>query len=203
VDEVDGQGSTAKGPLWVFTTGAFLLIDDFEGYTDDDLAGEAIWQTWIDGFSDPENGAQVGYLVPHYAEQTIVHGGSQSMPLLYVNEDGVTNSEVSMILTAPRDWTQASVTELSLWFVGDPANAPEPLYVAISNAAGAPAIVVHDDPAVTAISEWTEWQISLQAFVDQGIDLANVDTIAIGLGSKAGAAAGGTGTMYIDDIRLY
>jgi hypothetical protein len=30
-----------------------------------------------------------------------------------------------------------------------------------------------------------------------------VDTIAIGLGSKGGAAAGGSGTMYIDDIALY
>jgi hypothetical protein len=43
----------------------------------------------------------------------------------------------------------------------------------------------------------------LQAFADQGINLADVDKIAIGLGSKGGAAAGGTGTMYIDDIRLY
>jgi hypothetical protein len=44
----------------------------------------------------------------------------------------------------------------------------------------------------------------LQAFADQGIDLINVDKIAIGLGGKSGmASAGGSGTMYIDDIRLY
>jgi len=30
-----------------------------------------------------------------------------------------------------------------------------------------------------------------------------VEKIAIGLGSKGGPAAGGSGTMYIDDIRLY
>jgi hypothetical protein len=43
----------------------------------------------------------------------------------------------------------------------------------------------------------------LQVFSDQGIDLTNVDKIAIGVGTKAGAAAsGGSGTMYIDDIRL-
>lgn len=203
VDEVDDQGNTAKGPLWIFTTGAFLLIDDFEGYTDDKVAGEAIWQTWIDGLYVRDNGAQVGYLQPHYAEQTIVHGGSQSMPFLYFNEAGVTNSEASMTLTAPRDWTIGAVAELSLWFGGDSANATEPLYVAISNAAGAPAIVAYDDAAIAARSRWTEWRIALQAFADQGIDLANVDKMAIGLGSKAGAAAGGTGTMYIDDIRLY
>jgi hypothetical protein len=126
------------------------------------------------------------------------------MPLLYVNEAGVTNSEASKILTAPRDWTQASVAELSIWFRGASANAAEPLYAAISNAAGAPAIVAYDDPAAATSSRWTEWRIILQAFADQGITLTNVDKIAIGLGSQSGlAAAGGTGTVYIDDIRLY
>ena len=117
IDEVY-TGNTVKGPVWTFTVGAFVLVDDFESYTDDDVAGEAIWQTWIDGFGVPDNGAQVGYLMPPYAEQTIVHGGAQSMPLLYTNEGGVTNSEASMTLAAPRDWTQAGVAELSLWFRG-------------------------------------------------------------------------------------
>ena len=204
VDEVDAQGNSAKGPLWTFTTGAFLLIDDFEDYTDDDPNNEAIWQTWIDGFGVADNGAQVGYLLPPYAEQTIVHGGSQSMPLLYVNEAGVTNSEASMTLTAPRDWTLAGVSELALWFKGRSSNAAEPLYVAISNSAGAPAVVANNDPGAAAGLTWTQWRIPLQDFADQGINLSNVDKIAIGLGTKAGTAApGGSGTVFIDDIRLY
>ncbi len=204
VDEVDNQGNTAKGPLWIFTTGAFLLVDDFESYTDDDPNGLAIWQTWIDGFGIADNGAQVGYLMPPYAEQTIVHSGSQSMPLLYVNEAGVTNSETSRTLTAPRDWTQAGVAELSLWFRGAAGNAADPLYVAISNSAGAPAVVVNDDPSAATVRTWKQWVIPLQAFADKGINLSNVNTIAIGLGTKGDVAApGGTGTMYFDDIRLY
>ncbi len=204
VDEVDGQGNSAKGPLWIFTTGNFLLIDDFEGYTDDDPNNEAIWQTWIDGFGVPDNGAQVGYLLPPYAEQTIVHGGSQSMPLLYTNEAGITNSEASLGLTALRDWTQGSVAELSLWFRGGSSNAAEPLYVAISNSAGAPAVAAHDDSEAALASGWKQWLIPLQAFVDQGINMSNVDKIAIGLGSISGmAVAGGSGTMFIDDIALY
>ena len=203
VDEVDGQGNTSKGPLWLFTTGAFLLVDDFEGYTDDDAAGEAIWQTWIDGFGVADNGAQVGYLMPPYAEPTIVRGGSQSMPLLYTNEAGVTNSEASLALTAPRDWTQAFVAELSLWLRGDSDNTAEPLYVAVSNTAGAPAVVAHEDAGIAQIRAWAQWVIPLQGFADLGINLTDVDKIAIGLGSKAGmAVVGGSGTMYIDDIRL-
>ncbi|MFC1633589.1 LamG-like jellyroll fold domain-containing protein [Planctomycetota bacterium] len=203
VDEVDAQGNTAKGPLWIFTTGAYLLVDDFEGYTDDDAAGEAIWQTWIDGFGVADNGAQAGNLLPPYAEQTIVHGGSQSMPLMYVNEAGVTNSEAAMTLTAPRDWTLTDVTNLSLWFRGNSDNAAESLYIAASNATGAPGVVANDDPSAATITAWTEWSVPLQALADQGINLTNVDKIAIGLGSQSGvASSGGSGTVYIDDIRL-
>ena len=109
-----------------------------------------------------------------------------------------------MTLTAPRDWTQAGVAELSLWFRGLAANAAEPLYVAVSNTTGAPAVVANDNPAAATRTRWTEWRISLQTFADQGIVLTNVDKIAIGLGSQSGlASAGGTGMMYIDDIRLY
>ena len=204
VDEIDDQGNSTKGPFWIFTTDRFLLVDDFESYTDDDPNNEAIWQTWIDGFGIPDNGAQVGYLLPPYAEQTIVHNGSQSMPLLYTNEGGVTNSEASLTLTSPRDWTQASVAELSLWFRRSSSNATEPSYIAVSNSTGSAAVVTHDDPSAATARAWTQWRIPLQAFVDQGINLNNVDTMTIGLGSKSGlAASGGSGTVYIDDIRLY
>jgi len=180
------------------------LIDDFESYTDNDAAGEAIWQTWIDGLDVADNGGQVGYLFPPYCEPTIVHGDLQSMPLLYDNTAGVTNSEVILPLTAPRDWTAEGVGELSLWFRGDSANAAEPLYVAISNTASAPAMIAHDDLNAAQVSTWTQWIIPLQAFAVQGVNLTNVDRIAIGLGTKAGIGApGSSGTMYFDDIRLY
>jgi hypothetical protein len=122
VDEVYG-GNPVKGPVWSFTVGNHLLVEDFESYTDNDAAGEAIRQTWIDGFGVADNGAQVGNLLPPYAEQTIVHGGSQSMPLLYINEASVSNSEAALTLAAPRDWTTAGVGELSLWFRGDSSGA--------------------------------------------------------------------------------
>jgi len=202
VDEVYAT-HTVKGPIWSFTTADSIIIDNFEGYTDDDTAGLAIWQTWADGFGVADNGAQVGYLLPPYAEQGIVHNGSQSMPLLYVNEAGVTFSEASLALTSTRDWTEQSVGVLSLWFRGNPDNAPEPLYATISNTTGAPALVAYEDANAAQTLTWTQWTIPLQAFADQGINLTNVDQLAIGVGSKAGPGPGGTGTMYIDDIALY
>ncbi|MEJ2704619.1 MAG: LamG domain-containing protein [Sedimentisphaerales bacterium] len=206
VDEVDGQGNTLKGPLWGFTTADFLSVDDFESYTDDDAAGQAIWQSWIDGFGVAENGAQAGYLLPPYAEQTIVHGGLQSLPILYDNAPGAaTYSEATLTLSYPRDWTENSVGALVIWFRGRLDNAAEPLYVSVANSSGAPAVVVHDNANVAQTGPWTKWVVPLQTFVDNGIDLTNVNSISIGLGTRGGAMTtpGGTGTMYFDDVALY
>jgi hypothetical protein len=88
--------------------------------------------------------------------------------------------------------------------IGITSNDAEPLYVAVSNTSGAPAIIVHEDPAAAQIDEWTEWVIQLQDLADQGIALTDVDRIAIGLGTQGNMTVpGGSGTMYIDDIRLY
>jgi hypothetical protein len=392
IDEVNNVNPDSPwvGSVWSFTTGNFLVVDDFETYTDNDADSEAIWQHWIDGFGVATNGSQVGYVMPTYVELEIVHGGHQSMPFFYNNTAGVTNSEAALELPATRDWTEEGVGELSIWFQGQPAsvgsftegpvgtftmtaagadiwgesdelhyayktmsgtgsitvkveslenthafakagvmirnsldpdsanaallltpengvrfqyrqnsgenterdfddtlvapywiklerdvggtfrastsadgfnwepmtlrpavtmdtnvyiglaltshaadvtceavfsnvtttgnvtgqwtnqdvgiasNAPEPLYVAVSNATGAAAIVAHDDPAAATIDTWTEWVIPLQAFSDKGINLADVDSIAIGLGANSGvASSGGSGKMYFDDMRLY
>jgi hypothetical protein len=65
-------------------------------------------------------------------------------------------------------------------------------------------VVVHDDPTVANIDTWTEWVIPLQAFADQGVNLTNIDRIAIGLGTKGNMTIpGGSGKMYFDDIRPY
>jgi hypothetical protein len=95
------------------------------------------------------------------------------------------------------------VTNLSIWHRASTSNAAEPLYAAISNSAGSPAVVAHDDPGITATGGWKQWLIPLQAFADQGINLTNVNELAIGLGTKSGTAGpGGTGTLFVDDITL-
>jgi hypothetical protein len=88
--------------------------------------------------------------------------------------------------------------------IGINSNDAEPLYVAVSNSAGNTAVVVNDDPASAQVNTWTEWVIPLSAFADQGINLTDVDKIAIGLGTRGNMTMpGGSGKMYFDDIRLY
>jgi hypothetical protein len=202
IDEANNANANSPwtGPLWSFTTANFLIVDDFEAYNDLDPAdpdSNRIFNAWIDGYDDPTNGSLVGYDAPPFAEQRIVHGGSQSMPFFYDNSVGY--SEATLTLTYPRDWTENGVTTLTIWFRGDSGNAAETLYVALNGSA----VVNHDDSNAAQIGKWTRWNIDLQAFADQGVNLANVDTIAIGFGDKNNLQAGGSGTMYFDDIRLY
>jgi hypothetical protein len=87
---------------------------------------------------------------------------------------------------------------VSLWFRGDSANAAERMFVALNGTA----VVYNDDPAATQLTAWTQWVIDLQEFADQGMVLTNVNTITIGFGTKNSPAAGGSGQMNFDDIRL-
>jgi len=202
IDEVNNTNPDSPwvGPVWSFTTANFLVVDDFESYNDidpPDLESNRIFEAWLDGYGIPTNGALVGNDLPPYAEQTIVHSGVQSMPYFYDNSVGY--SEATLTLTYPRDWTENGVNTLTIWFTGDSANAAETLYVALNGSA----VVNHDNPNAAQIGEWTQWNIDLQVFADQGVNLANVNTIAIGLGNRNNPVAGGSGTMYFDDIRLY
>ncbi|MHC4583055.1 MAG: LamG domain-containing protein [Planctomycetota bacterium] len=147
------------GPLWSFTTANFLIIDDFEAYNDIEEGqpgSNRIYNAWIDGLTDSaKGGSVVGYDFAPFAEQTIVHGGLQSMPMSYDNAAG--KSEVTLTLTSNRDWTVNGVNTLTIWFRGSSSNAAEPMYVVLNDTA----VVTNDNPDAAQASSWTEWNIDL------------------------------------------
>jgi hypothetical protein len=203
IDEANNANTDSPwtGPLWSFTTADFLIVDDFESYNDLDPADPAsnrIFNAWLDGFDNPAvNGSVVGNANPPFAEQTIVNSGSQSMPFAYDNAVG--KSEATLKLTSSSDWTVKGVNRLTIWYRGGSANAAESMYVALNDSA----VVTNDNPDAALASTWTQWTIDLTRFADQGVNLANVNSITLGLGNRANPTAGGAGMMYFDDIRLY
>ena len=106
-----------------------------------------------------------------------------------------TFSNVQITGTVTPQWTSQDIGILS--------NDPEPMYVAIANSTGTPAVVYHDDPGAAQIDTWTEWSIDLKEFGDQGVNLTNVDKLSIGFGDKNNLQPAGSGVVYFDDIRLY
>ena len=104
-----------------------------------------------------------------------------------------TFSNVQITGSVSPQWTNRDIGILS--------NDPEPLYVALSNTGGTPAVIFHEDPNAALINTWTEWNIDLAEFT--GVNLANVNSISLGLGDRNNPQPGGSGKMYFDDIRLY
>jgi hypothetical protein len=199
VDELGPGGAVKTGAVWSFITS--LPVDDFESYTD--KAGEEIFTTWIDGFTDGTNGSTVGYLTATngtFGETTIVHSGKQSMPMDYNNVKSPFYSETYREFAPVQNWTVSELADLRLDFRGAATNGAGALYVVVEDSAGKAAVVTNSDPAAVTLMTWTEWKIPLSSFT--GINLAKVKRLYIGVGDRKAPAKGGAGRIYIDDIRL-
>ena len=196
VDEVNEveTPSVWPGDVWGFSTQEFIAVDDFEDYTDDLDADEAVFQTWADGFEDDTNGALVGKEFSAggtFNETANVHGGKQSMPLAYDNSTA-TSSEATRTFDTPQDWSLHGIKGLTLWFYGDPMNDAQEMYVKINGTK-----VPYDGAAENLQApNWQMWYIDLTA-----LNVSNVQTLSVGF-DRVGAV-GGQGMVLIDDIRLY
>ena len=119
VNEADAV-TAWTGDLWSFSTQDYASIDGFEAYNDDIEAGTAIFDTWLDGWVN-DTGSTVGYIETPFAEKTIVHGGSQSMPLAYDNATSPFYSEAWREFETAQNWTGNGADTLVLYVRG---NAP-------------------------------------------------------------------------------
>ncbi len=187
----------------------------FQGRTDTDTASFSTNQT---GLAAPywvklERDAAGNFTTSHSANgttwQPVTNAVPQNIPMSSVVYIGLALTSHDAAQTCQAKFSSVSTTgtvspQWAHQDVGISSNAPEPLYVAVSNTTGQPGVVVHPDPAAATIDTWTEWVIPLSAFSDKGINLANMDRLAIGLGTRGNQTTpGGSGKMYFDDIRLY
>ena len=185
--------STWESAIWSFTTTDHLIVDDFESYNDldpDDPESNRIFNVWIDGYEVPTNGSLVGYENPPFAEQTIVHGGVQSMPFFYSNTGGAAYSEAERTFVVPQNWTASGVQTLVLYFHGTEGNTGQ-LYVKANGSK----VAYGGDAGDVAKPQWNQWSIDLASF---GAGLQNITTLAIGVDGN-----GASGTLYVDGIGLY
>ncbi len=187
-----------KGITWSFTTANFLLVDGFETYNADLDGGGTVFQTWIDGYENPDNGSQIGYIGEPFTEQTIVRTGGNSMPFDYNNADAAV-STATRTWADPQDWTINSFNAMKLYIQGKTTNVADRLFVTLADAAGASATLVCDDTAALTKEEWTEWVIPLADFT--GVDASAVTEMTLGVGSE-GNPSGAKGLFFVDDILI-
>jgi hypothetical protein len=194
IDEVAGDSSIVEGAVWTFSVADYALVDDFESYNDipaGEPGSNLVYVTWVDGFDNPNvNGSTIGYITGASMETGNVHGGTKSVPLAYDNTTAG-GSEVVRNFTPAQDWTAHGIITLSLWFAGDAANLPGQLYVKING------VRVNYDGDMSNLTRapWQVWNIDLTTV---NTNLGNVTSLAIGI-----QGSGATGTLLLDDIRLY
>jgi hypothetical protein len=198
VDEIKNDNSVVAGPVWSFTT--CLPVDDFESYNDDLDAMTTVFDTWIDGFTNGLSGSIVGNAIAPFTEQTIVHGGQQSMPIDYNNAVAPFYSEAEREFAPAENWTIDGLDTLVLYVQGRSSNNATGLYVVLTDSSNNSAVITYPEPAPVRLARWTEWKIPLADFA--GVNAAKIKKMCIGLGSRDATAASGTGRIYIDDIRV-
>ena len=189
VDEINDVESPSvwTGDVWSFTLVDFLVVDDFEGYRADDFTDPAaLFNVWVDGFSDDTNGSQIGHENPPFAEQTTVRD-TQSMPFFY-GQGGTSFSEATRTFSPGQDWTRSGVQSLVIHFFGSEGNTGQ-LYAIINGTK----VNYDGDAADLAQAAWTAWSIDLNGINN----LQNVTSLGIGF---AGAASG---LVFIDDLELH
>ncbi|MBN2588592.1 MAG: leucine-rich repeat domain-containing protein, partial [Sedimentisphaerales bacterium] len=202
VDEVNESATPSlwQGNIWGFTTSQYIVVDDSEDYND--IESHRIFDIWLDGRSDPENGSLIGYPYPnfnageHYLEMYIQHNGLWSIPIIFDNSTA-SYSEVTVNtndLSIGSDWTIGWPETLVLWFYGDHGNPmTEQMYIKINNEK-----IFYNSNSDISIAEWKQWKINLTTL---GIDLSCVTSFSIGL--EKTDETGGSGIIFVDDIRLY
>ena len=220
------------GEIWNFTTIEHLTVDDMDTYTPWDVADNNIFDIWVDGSGNCVDIAGNGTGSYVYVEESIASDGN-SMALHYDNDGMAFNpcpdveadeerKNYSMakaqVANLPSgigsDWSAggSGAKALSLQFYGDQdndANETERMWVELTDGNGGAARVIYgtydDEDDVNDIQKasWHEWNIDLQDFNDGGVNLSDVNSIAIGFGDPNATEAGGSGTVYFDDITLH
>jgi len=225
VDEIN-DANVWKGNVWRFTVADYLVVDDMDSYTPWNVAGNHIYEVWVDGSGDcdeiPGNGTGSTVVLEEW-----IASDSNSMKFSYDNDGMAYNpcpdvegdeerENYSMakaqVADLPSgigsDWTLGGAKALALQFYGSTGNAIESMWVELTDGAGGKATVTYgdykdEDPNDIGDPSWHEWNIDLQDFADGDVDLTNVSSIAIGFGSPTATSPGGSGEVYFDDIRLY
>ena len=231
VDEVNESGTAPvwEGETWEFTTRAYRSVDDFESYglTDED---NPIWMTWDDGYAASQasevviNGSVAGALYPPYVDLGVAYDGSkQSMPIQFNNTGAYGNgftpntlfSEVTRAIPSEeQDWTAGGANALFLAWRGDTytddevasmlkvaPTATDTVYVVVEDNTGQQAIIVWPGPATDLMDPiWHPWTIPFGDLTC--VNLSGITNLYLGVGNRTHPAAGGMGTIWVDEIRV-
>jgi hypothetical protein len=128
VNDLDPESPWA-GDIWSFTTAPFVVLDDFESYSVENVVYSK-WQDkwgmqdlinneWVELAEGNGSGGEIDTVYAPYVETGDVHGGSgQSLPLAYNHDETVNFSELTRWFDPSEDFTADDGAILGIWFKG-------------------------------------------------------------------------------------
>ena len=124
-------------------------------------------------------------------------------PCLYGGAAVTSHNGAQLCVADFNNWDASPWPEGQPWVWGDVGlNDPEKLYVALEDTIGTIAVVEHNDVNAATLTSWQEWNVKLTDFTDfTTLNLNAIKKVRIGLGNRVTQPAGGSGAIYIDDIR--
>jgi hypothetical protein len=188
IDQI-GPSGTVTGHTWTFTTADYVIVDDFESYTND----VELRNAWVDNIDEPG----VEYVL-------LSTGENKAMRFEFQNQFDPYYTETTKTFAGPQDWTAKGVEELSLSFVGEHENAEHLMYLTLEDTASQ-SFRIETFPYACQTDSWRQWDIALGLFSDAGIDLTSIKKITIGTGdgTNSGQPGDDRDHIYIDQIILH
>ena len=114
-------------------------------------------------------------------------------------------ADVSALQTCSGDWTYGANALLILEVKGHD-NMSDPLWITLESNAGAQTGTAYYADLRELNQQSYEgsrtWILDLHDFAAQGVDLASITAVSIGVGDKQRPALGGAGSVWVDHIRL-
>jgi hypothetical protein len=228
VDEVVNGVVTYKGPVWSFTSAAYLNIDDFE----DSQSTDDVNANWPDGYTLTGcTNCDVGCGSKGYAGRLLIRDSSgKYMQYSYDNDGTHAFSEAKhpysgsgtsfigggVISPAPKalriDYKGAATNTANMPNSNNPDDScdMDRMYVAIEDATGHVSMYLNPDPYAQQVGNWTSWYVSLYDINAWGnANLNAITGFAIGFGERCINKVNGfdgvdaNSIVMFDNIRLY
>ncbi len=184
--------------------GSYIVVDDFDSYAND----SELWAVWDDYWD-----IDIGSIIFLETDPNFTRDGN-SLGFDYDNANkknlgSIIDADIADLAIGP-DWTADGVKALVLYFYGQPGNSAtvnDKMWFELEDASSNVGVAIYDgDPNDVQVEAWHEWNIDLATFDACGVSLTNIDKLHIGFGGSQGGQGknpGGSGTVYIEDIRLY
>ncbi len=211
VDEVNGPADAlVKGRIWNFTVANYIIVDNFDSYANQSELN-AVWDDyWVN-----DTGAEIFI----QKDPGLVHT-EDGNSLEYIYDCGAAYKKVGARIDADTaglnigaNWEVCDARALVLYFYGQSGNSAtsnDRMWVQLEDTSSNAGTRLYgdgdgEDPNDVKVEDWIEWNIDLAIFDACGVSLANVDKVHIGFGGVpiGQSKAGGTGTVYFDDIVVW